>query len=103
MLLLRVPHAVSKRSKSSKEPQITHRRHLCLPDPKTSVIPNISGSQVVSSDLRTGGWVDGDEMAAATGAVTVSVEVTALAPGISDDGENPQVGIGDGPFTTQES
>jgi hypothetical protein len=35
--------------------------------------------------------------------MTVSVEVTGLAPGIKDVGEKPQVGIGDGPFTTQES
>jgi hypothetical protein len=33
----------------------------------------------------------------------VKLEVTEFAPGVTDAGESPQVGIGDGPATTQES
>ena len=45
----------------------------------------------------------GTIIADAAGAVMVSVEVTEVAPGVTDVGESPHVGIGDGPDTVQES
>jgi hypothetical protein len=35
--------------------------------------------------------------------VIVSVEVAGFAPGVTDDGEIAQVGIGDGPVIAHES
>ena len=42
-------------------------------------------------------------IAEAEGAVTISVEVAELAPGVMDAGEKAHVGMGDGPTTEQES
>jgi len=42
-------------------------------------------------------------VAAADGAVTVSVEVTGAWPGVTEEGESEQVGAGAGPLTEQVS
>lgn len=42
-------------------------------------------------------------MAVAAGTVMVSVEVTELAPGVSDAAEKAHIGVGGGPLTLQES
>ena len=45
----------------------------------------------------------GCSIAAAAGAAIVRGEVAEFAPGVTDVGENAQVGIGDGPDIAQES
>jgi hypothetical protein len=42
-------------------------------------------------------------MPVATGAVIVIIDVTACPPGVTDVGENAQVGVGAGPVTMHDS
>ena len=69
----------------------------------TKHIPKINGTVVASNRPANRCVSTWDCAALAVGAVTVRVEVTEFAPGVTDELDIEQVGTGLGPDTTQLS
>lgn len=67
------------------------------------MVPNISGSHRAYGNLLSSGPLDDCLIAAVAGAVTVSVEVTELLPGVTEVAEKVQLGSGAGPIIAHES
>ena len=100
MVLVTLPHAASEKTIiASKLPSAQLDRRFFL-RPPTNVIPNSMGIHAAAyRNLPNCAGLDGTTMAVAAGTAIVSVEVTALAPGVTDVGEKAHVGVGAGPLT----
>ena len=69
----------------------------------TKHIPNINGTKVASKNPANRRVPTGNCIAVAVGAVTISVEVTEFAPGVTDELDIEQIGNGLWPDTAQVS
>src|SRR5271168_2078843 len=102
MTLLPPPHATCRPASSRRKPQSIQECRRTFFGATIWVIPKkASGSNMAMRDLLNCCLMGSASIAVPLGAVTVSVELAEVAPGITVDGESAQVGIGDGPVTAQ--